>query len=97
MTFLHKQVDVFALQIDSKEPPKVKNVSVISQEDFAKIRPHSVIHNPARVPPPPPINTPCVAGSLLVQHDNDLDQLDFTFGDEDADHQDSHNKSNLSR
>ena len=64
------------------------NVAVISQEDFAKIRPNSIIPNPSRPPPPPPINTPCVTGSLLPgQHDhtNDLDQLDFTFGDEEDD------------
>jgi hypothetical protein len=74
-------------QIDSTEPAKV-NIAVISQEDFAKIRPNSFISNPSRPPPPPPINTPCVTGSLLpghLDHTNDLDQLDFTFGDEEED------------
>jgi hypothetical protein len=77
-------------------------VSVISQEDFAKIRPlsgsgSSIPSSQTRPPPPPPINTPCVnAGSLLLQNQTDLDQLDFTFG-EDEELDATMNKSNLSR
>ena len=88
-------VSSLILQIDSQEPHKGQNVAVISQEDFAKIRPAAMVPNPSKPPPPPPINTPCVnAGSLMHHNQNDLDQLDFTFGEDDDD---EHNKSTLSR
>jgi len=49
--------------IDSKE---LSNVNVISQEDFEKIRPPPSSINQPRLPPPPPLNTPCVTGSLQI-------------------------------
>ena len=64
-----------------------------------------MIPSQSKPPPPPPINTPCVnTGNFPGQNQNDLDQLEFTFGkedeqfdDDDDDDEAHHNKSNLSR